>query len=55
MIRWLTDPAIFNYIILALYVAATARWMAAGNLFQTIYWFGAVVMMIGITFFMETK
>ena len=54
-LTFLTNPGIFNIIILTLYVLATIRWMVAGNLFQSIYWFGATVMMVGITFFMENK
>ncbi len=54
VLTFLLDPVIFNYIILALYTLATIRWIVAGNVFQSIYWFGATVMMVGITFFMES-
>jgi len=37
-VKWLFDPAIFNYTLIVLQMAAAVRWWYAGNYAQMIYW-----------------
>lgn len=47
--KWFTDPALFNYLILALQVAAAVRWTLAGNWNQALYWWSAVGVVWAVT------
>ena len=53
MAKLLTDPAIFNYTILTLYVLNSARWAYERNLGQAVYWFGAFIITGAVTFLMD--
>ena len=46
----LSDPRIFNYIVLSLYGASTARWLCAGKYWDALYWFGAFIITSAVTF-----
>lgn len=34
----ISDPRIFNWLVVALFAAASVRWMFAGHLWQSLYW-----------------
>jgi hypothetical protein len=44
------DPRVFNYLILALSVAAAIRLAFAGDWWQAAYWAGAVILNSSVTF-----
>lgn len=46
----LTNPNLFNYILMLLYTLSATRWMFAGDLLQMLYWIGALLLTIGVTF-----
>lgn len=46
----LSDPRIFNYIIMTLFAAAAVRWAFAGSWQQTLYWAASVLLTITVTF-----
>lgn len=48
--RFLTDPRIFNYVILGLYAMNVARWSYAGKFGPASYWLGAFVITASVTF-----
>lgn len=48
--KWITDPRLFNIVILILFGITTLRWACAGNLKQTLYFGGAFVLNYAITF-----
>jgi Flp pilus assembly protein protease CpaA len=47
---WLFDPRIFNWLIIAMFVAAAIRWAFAGNWPQTGYWLAAAALNIAVLF-----
>lgn len=47
--NWLTDPKLFNYIILALFAMAAIRWWIAKDIPQAGYWASAFVLNIFVT------
>lgn len=46
---WLTDPKLFNYIILVLFALAAIRWAFAGNIPQAGYWASAFALNVFVT------
>ncbi len=48
--RLLSDPRLFNYLILLLYVCSALRWAFARSWWDAVYWAGAVVLQVVITF-----
>jgi hypothetical protein len=48
--RLLTDPAIFNYVIMTLYGVNAIRWLCAGKCADAIYWTGALIITSAVTF-----
>lgn len=55
IIKFITDPNVFNYTILALYVLNAMRWGWERNLGQSIYWLCAFGITASVTFLMESK
>lgn len=51
--NWLFEPKITNYLLLALYFLGTIRWAFEQNWAQTVYWLGAFILTISVTFMME--
>ena len=49
MVKILTDPAIFNYVILTLYILSAARWSIARDWNSAIYWLGAFIITSAVT------
>lgn len=50
MINILTDPRIFNFIIIALFLIAGIRWTFAGDYWQALYWYCGFGINIAVTF-----
>jgi hypothetical protein len=50
MKRLLTDPAVFNYVILTLYGLNAARWAYAGKIADVCYWLSAAAITATVTF-----
>jgi hypothetical protein len=48
--KYLSDPRLFNIVILVLFALATIRWAFAGSLKQSLYWGGAFILNYAITF-----
>lgn len=48
--RMLTDPKLFNYLILLLYILASMRWAYQRSWWDMVYWAGAAVLQVVITF-----
>lgn len=46
----LTNPAVFNWLIIAMFIAAAIRWACAGNLPQTVYWIAGACLNIAVLF-----
>ena len=46
---FLLDPKIFNYLILALFAFATLRWALASAWWEALYWFGAFLLNVAVT------
>ncbi len=46
---YLLDPKIFNYAILLLFAFATVRWAAAGAWWESMYWLGAFILNVAVT------
>jgi len=42
----ISDPRIFNFAIIAMFLAAAIRWACAGNWAQVAYWIAAAVLNI---------
>lgn len=47
--KFLLDPRLFNYLILVLFAFATVRWAFAGNYWESLYWLGAFILNIAVT------
>lgn len=45
----LTDPRIFNYVIMALYIINAARWAIHGSWGDTLYWVSAASITASVT------
>ena len=50
MINFITDPKVFNYIIMALYLLNALRWFYAGNYSDVCYWLSAFAITATVTF-----
>lgn len=48
--KWLLDPALFNYVIMALYLTSAARWAYAGRWADMCYWLSALAITATVTF-----
>lgn len=48
--KFLSDPRLFNILILVLFACATVRWAFAGSLKQSLYWGGALILNYAVTF-----
>jgi hypothetical protein len=49
MLHFLLYPKIFNYVIMALYVANSARWALAGSWADVCYWLSAFAITATVT------
>ena len=47
--KFISDPRIFNYLILALYFGAAIRWAIARSWADVAYWMGAILLTIPLT------
>lgn len=45
----LANPAIFNWTIIGMFIAASIRWAVAGNLPQAGYWLAAAFLNVCVT------
>lgn len=45
-----TDPKLFNYILMCLYVASAIRWGIARKPMDMLYWIGAFIITCAVTF-----
>lgn len=46
----LTDPKLFNYVLIFLYALNIGRWAIHGNLTDVCYWTGALIITCAVTF-----
>ncbi len=46
----LTDPRLFNFIIMTLYALSAVRWACAGRWVDVFYWLGALWITAVVTF-----
>jgi len=47
--NWLTDPAVFNYIIMVLYGLTALRWAINQSWLHVVYWIGALMLQAAVT------
>lgn len=47
--KLLTDPALFNYLILSLYLLSAGRWAVARDWNSSLYWLGAFIITSTVT------
>jgi hypothetical protein len=47
--RFLRDPALFNYLIIGLFFCAAIRWGIARNWPQVAYWLSSIAITIAVT------
>ena len=48
--RFLFDPALFNYLIMSLYTLSAIRWFSAGKWADGFYWCSALAITLTVTF-----
>lgn len=48
--KFLADPRLFNFVIMTLYACAASRWLIAGKYTNSLYWFGALIITLAVTF-----
>ena len=48
--KFFADPRVFNFVILALYIANSIRWAVAGNIADVCYWLSAAAITATVTF-----
>jgi hypothetical protein len=48
--QFLTDPKIFNYIIMSLYLLNAGRWAIHGSYADMCYWLSALAITATVTF-----
>jgi hypothetical protein len=46
----LTDPKVFNYVIMGLYAANVGRWSLSGSWADACYWLSALGITLTVTF-----
>jgi hypothetical protein len=46
----LTDPRIFNFVIMTLYALSALRWFVAGKYADGFYWCSALAITLTVTF-----
>lgn len=51
----LSDPHLFNYLILAMFVLAALRWTWAGNWGQALYWYSSATLTVAVTWGMRAN
>lgn len=49
----LTDPKVFNYVIMVLYALNALRWAFAGKAADVCYWLSALAITATVTFLYE--
>lgn len=47
---WLSDPKLFNYLIMVMYTLNAGRWALAGKLADVCYWLSALAITATVTF-----
>ena len=48
--RFLGDPRLFNFVIMALYAISAVRWASAGKWADACYWLSALAITATVTF-----
>ncbi len=48
--RLITDPRLFNYLIMCLYLLSATRWAISREWAQMFYWLGALWITASVTF-----
>lgn len=48
--KLISDPRLFNFIIMTLYASTAIRWLCAGRLTDFFYWIGALIITLAVTF-----
>lgn len=48
--KWLSDPRLFNFIIIGLYALNAGRWAWAGKYADMCYWLSALAITLTVTF-----
>lgn len=48
--KFLTDPRLFNCVIMSLYLMAAMRWALAGKWVDVCYWLSALAITATVTF-----
>lgn len=49
----MSDPRIFNYVILGMFCVAAVRWAIAGHWGQTLYWASSAALTVAVTWGMQ--
>jgi hypothetical protein len=49
-VRILSDPRLFNFVIMALYTMSAVRWASAGKWADACYWLSALAITATVTF-----
>jgi hypothetical protein len=49
-VKWLTDPKVFNDVILVLYLLNAGRWAIEGKIADVCYWLSAAAITATVTF-----
>ena len=47
---WLFHPALFNWIIIGMFIAAAIRWACASNWPQVVYWISGAALNVAVLF-----
>jgi hypothetical protein len=50
MLTLLTDPKVFNYVIMVLYTLNALRWAVEGKIADVCYWLSALAITATVTF-----
>ena len=51
----MTDPKLFNYVIMGLYVLSSARYFVARDIGNGCYWLSALAITATVTFLLDGK
>lgn len=46
----MSDPRLFNFVIMAIYAASAVRWACAGRWADCCYWLSALAITMTVTF-----